>query len=312
MSHPAVEPGFYEELVQPLLDAIRPRGKSLIMTVYGDAILPHGGGAWLGGLIQLLAPLGLNERIVRTSMFRLAQDELVAATQSGRRSFYALTENGTRQSMRAARRIYAPRDARWDGTWTQVWIPEHGPEVTQRKLIQELTWLGFARTGPGMFIHLGQALDAARETIRSNDQEDRVMILTAASAVPDEGQCGTREFVANTWPLDALGADYADFLMLASPIHAALADNGIPDPMTCFALRVLLVHAYRRIVLRDPMLPRDLLDPDWPGLEAEAMMKELYCTLCWPAQHHVMRELAGLDTAFKAPDKVFKRRYVER
>src|SRR4029453_14301246 len=51
-----------------------PRAKSLVVTVWGDAIAPHGGAVWLSGLIKLLAPLGLNERLVRTSVYRLAQE----------------------------------------------------------------------------------------------------------------------------------------------------------------------------------------------------------------------------------------------
>ena len=34
-----------------------------MVTVWGDAIAPHGGAVWLSGLIRLLAPLGLNERL---------------------------------------------------------------------------------------------------------------------------------------------------------------------------------------------------------------------------------------------------------
>ncbi|MDN5872183.1 MAG: phenylacetic acid degradation operon negative regulatory protein PaaX, partial [Nitrococcus sp.] len=53
--------------------ACRPvRAGSLIITVYGDAIAPRGGTVWLGSLIALLTPLGLNQRLVRTSVFRLS------------------------------------------------------------------------------------------------------------------------------------------------------------------------------------------------------------------------------------------------
>ncbi len=51
-----------------------PRAPSLIITVWGDAIAPHGGAVMLAGLIALLAPFGINERLVRTSVFRLARE----------------------------------------------------------------------------------------------------------------------------------------------------------------------------------------------------------------------------------------------
>ena len=63
-----------------------PRARSLIVTVWGDALAPHGGEVWLAGLIRLLAPLGLNDRLVRTSVFRLARDGWLAGETRGRRS----------------------------------------------------------------------------------------------------------------------------------------------------------------------------------------------------------------------------------
>lgn len=37
------------------------RASSLIITLYGDAVEPHGGTVWLGSLIGLLEPFGINE-----------------------------------------------------------------------------------------------------------------------------------------------------------------------------------------------------------------------------------------------------------
>src|SRR5436190_15250989 len=68
------------------LETAPPRAKSLVVTVWGDALAPHGGAVWLSGLIRLLAPLGLNERLVRTSVYRLARDGWLASRQAGRRS----------------------------------------------------------------------------------------------------------------------------------------------------------------------------------------------------------------------------------
>ena len=68
------------------LAADPPRAPSLIITVWGDAIAPHGGAVWLAGLIDLLAPFGINERLVRTSVFRLARDGWLAARRRSARA----------------------------------------------------------------------------------------------------------------------------------------------------------------------------------------------------------------------------------
>jgi phenylacetic acid degradation operon negative regulatory protein len=43
--------------------------------------------------------------------------------------------------------------------------------------------------------------------------------------------------------------------------------------------RILLIHHYRRVVLRDPLLPAELLPKNWPGREARALCGEIYRTL---------------------------------
>ena len=41
-------------------------------------------------------------------------------------------------------------------------------------------------------------------------------------------------------------------------------------------MRTLLVHAYRRMRLRDPQLPRAVLPGDWPGADAYELARALY------------------------------------
>src|SRR5437867_140293 len=63
-----------------------PRSKSVVMTIFGDSIAPHGGAVWLGSLIELLTPFGVSDRLVRTSVFRLAEEGWLEAKREGRRS----------------------------------------------------------------------------------------------------------------------------------------------------------------------------------------------------------------------------------
>ena len=98
--------------IKQFLQQDPPRAKSVVMTVFGDAITPHGGAVWLGSLIALLAPLGISERLVRTSVFRLADEGWLEATRSGRRSQYRLTAQGQQRFNRAHQRLCAPRQQR--------------------------------------------------------------------------------------------------------------------------------------------------------------------------------------------------------
>ena len=87
---------------------------SLIISVFGDAVLPRGGRIWLGSLIRLLEPLGLNERLVRTSVFRLAREGWLRSEPAGRRTDYLLTPSGQQRSEEASRHIYASSTPQWD------------------------------------------------------------------------------------------------------------------------------------------------------------------------------------------------------
>ena len=297
----------WQAATDALLRWIAPRAKSLIMTIYGDAIAPHGGGAWLGDLIGLLEPLGLNERVIRTSVYRLVQDDLLMARQVGRRSFYALTPTGAEQTNNASRRIYALRPEAWDGIWTQVWLPEPGDDVRRDTLERELGRLGFGCLAPGILLHLGGARDLATETIAR-------LGLSAATAVLSTRVEGAREAggaarAGHIWPLATLAAEYDAFLGIADPIQAMLASSAPPDDATCFLLQSLLVHAYRRIVLKDPLLPKDLLTRNWPGLAATAAMRDLHRRIAVPAQSHVTRHLQGLEGPFSPPDARFTMRF---
>ncbi|MDO6749310.1 phenylacetic acid degradation operon negative regulatory protein PaaX, partial [Gilvimarinus sp. 1_MG-2023] len=94
------------------------RATSLVITIYGDAIEPHGGTVWLGSLIKLLEPIGINERLMRTTIFRLTQDGWLMSDKVGRRSYYSLTDPGRRKFKKAFRRVYSSKSAAWDGSWS--------------------------------------------------------------------------------------------------------------------------------------------------------------------------------------------------
>src|SRR5271167_4477720 len=89
------------------------RAGSLIVTVFGDSIMPRGGAVALGSLIHLAAPFGLNERLVRTATARLAHEGWVEARRVGKRSEYRLTDGGRERFADATERIYGAPQASW-------------------------------------------------------------------------------------------------------------------------------------------------------------------------------------------------------
>jgi len=280
-----------EDLIAALLESLAPRAKSLIVTIYGDAILPHGGNAWLGSLINLVEPFGLNERIVRTTVFRLSKEEWLTSTQVGRRSYYSLTETGRRRFEAAARRIYGPLHRPWNGDWSLVLLPGTALEAEKREeLRHELTWMGFGAVGPQAFAHPDPDGEALRQLLQDLNLADRVVVLRgAADKMTPEGSL--RGLVRSCWDLDQLAADYNEFLDRFRPVWRALEGVESLDPAACFAIRILLIHDYRRILLRDPMLPEQLLPPDWSGMASRLLCRNLYRLTQEPAERHLMTVL---------------------
>src|ERR1700722_8717615 len=86
------------------------RGGSLIVTLFGDSIMPRGGAVALGSLIALAAPFGLNERLVRTAAARLAKDGWLEGRRIGKLSEYHLSKNGRERFAEATKRIYSEPD----------------------------------------------------------------------------------------------------------------------------------------------------------------------------------------------------------
>src|ERR1700739_2790219 len=70
------------------------RTGSIVITVFGDAIVPRGGAVWLGTLLEFFKSLDIDGGVVRTAMSRLATDGWLTRSKVGRNSFYRLGEDG--------------------------------------------------------------------------------------------------------------------------------------------------------------------------------------------------------------------------
>ncbi|MEO0004222.1 MAG: phenylacetic acid degradation operon negative regulatory protein PaaX, partial [Pseudomonadota bacterium] len=101
------------------------------------------------------------------------------------------------------------------------------------------------------------------------------------------------DIVQSAWNLDSLADDYTGFVARYQPILDALRQCA-PDEAQergAFLVRVLLIHDFRRLLLRDPELPEVLLPAGWPGHAARRLCKELYRRLLGPSERHLDRHL---------------------
>lgn len=298
-----------DEQITGLLDALTLRAKSLIVTVYGDGILVHGGSAWLGSLIKLVEPLGLSERMVRTAVFRLTKDQWLQATQIGRRSYYSITDVGRQRFEAAHRRIYAAPQPPWNGEWVLVHTTCCGLEADAREALRrELVWQGFGTLAPAVMAHPAPDDEALALALRELGAQERVVLMRAqADRLTSTGNL--KALVRSCWDLDRLVDDYNGFLDRFRPLWRALESVDDLDPQACFLVRTLLIHDYRRILLRDPMLPQEVLPPDWPGAASRLLCRNLYRLTQDPAERHLRTVLETADGPLPAAAPYFFDRF---
>jgi phenylacetic acid degradation operon negative regulatory protein len=294
-----------DAMLDRLAEKRRLNVKSLIVTVFGDAILPHGASVWLGSLVQMLALCGINERGVRTSIFRLTKEGWFSAQPVGRRSYYSLTHPARLRFEAAHRTIYAASPAAWDGMWTIVLTGLFEPAQRER-LRADLAWQGFGQILPGVMLHPAPDVTSLREALKEAGRPEQSPVMRATSEAWMDRE-GVRAIVARAWKLESLAAQYDEFLAGFRPFLRAL-DNGTPSPETCFRLRTMLIHHYRRALLRDPGLPAELLPPHWPGAAARLLCRNLYRLVQAGAETYLSRTLETADGP--APDA--DRSYFER
>ncbi len=277
-------------MIDALIAGLRPKAKSLIVTLFGDAILPHGGRIWLGSLVRLAAPFGCNERVVRTSVFRLSKEGWLTATQVGRRSCYCLTEPGLRRFEAAHRMIYGGAPRPWREQWTIVFTGLARGEARET-LQADLAWQGFGQLLPGVMLHPAPDEASVRQALAEAGIEARALVMQA-SAGRWMGTGGLREIVARAWNLEGLASVYANFLAHFQPL-LPVAEAHPMSTLEAFRFRILLIHAWRRAILRDPLLPEALLPPAWPGTAARLLCRNLYRAVESQAEAHLAEAMAA-------------------
>ncbi len=274
-----------EKLIRDFQEQQPLRAGSLIITVYGDLLAPRGGTVWLGSLINLLDPLGINARHVRTAVSRLNKDNWISPRQVGRRSYYSLTESGRRRFRNATPQIYAGPRSDWDQRWTLVILPDNR-DINKDLAIKELGWLGFGKITKGILAHPMPDMLSLDRTLDHLEIRQDVIILNQASHELTSS-AALDIMVKGCWNLEELSIKYLKFLERYRPLLGQLTAGDIPGPEDSLLIRLLMVHEYRKILLRDPRLPDLLMPAHWEGNSAYRMCREIYQLLLAPSENRL-------------------------
>ncbi len=273
--------------------------RSVLVTVLGDSVLPVTKTLWLSSLFELASPFGFSERLVRTSMYRLVSEGWVSNERVGRRSRYSLTLLAVSESENAGRRIYTRDPARWDGSWAFAVLDGAQLQAHERERIaRHLRWHGFVALGRGLLASPSVTVPSLRELLR---------LVEPAAAVPigraefdDLDRLVGEGFFAEAFRVDDTENEYRDFLARYEPWQSH--DLNGTAPLEAYGLRTMLVHEFRRIRLREPDMPAELLPSDWIGDRAFDVAADLYRRLS-PVAAPFLGELLQVDYPATLPHR---------
>lgn len=266
------------ELIQAVRTSDRSTPRALISTIMGDMILPHGGTIGLSSLVRMGTALGLDERLTRTTAVRLVYDGWFTTEKVGRQSFYTITGGPLERFMRYSPRIYDAYTDGWSGEWRLlIMVGAQLDTRKQTKLKADLQWEGAGELAAGMFAYPFDDVETLHRVLSEHGVLHDTLILSAPVRNVASPTLVAR-LARTTWNLEAIAREYEEFITAFSPILRSVTASGL-TPETAFIIRTLLILRYRKVVLKDPQLPAEMLPMQWAGHAARALCRNLYFTI---------------------------------
>lgn len=230
---------------------------SLMVTLFGDLAQSEGDAIKGPVLSAIMAAMDIRPEAVRVALHRLRNDGWIASVKQGRTSSHSLTKFGRAQSAAASARIYAdPNDTAKD--W-QLAILKDSSVRSHADMLE----LGFAPFMPRLYVGAADATPVPEAA------------TLKGGLVP--------EWMQAQFEPAPLARDYA-------ALHAVLAEaseNIPPDsdltPLQIAVLRCLIVHNWRRIMLKHPDLPQSLYTKNWAGHRCHVLVHNMLARLAHPS-----------------------------
>lgn len=249
---------------------------SLVITIFGDSIRPRGGVAPARVLGAVAGRVGVQPGALRVALHRLAQDGWIERSRRGRLSYCRLSARGEAEFGPAAARIYAP-EPQLSGPW-RLAAAAPGPAAGREAETQAMTSAGWIALGPGLWLGPAQA-----------GAPTQGMVLAEGRLSPLPGWARTQ--VAGP----DICTEYAALARALGQVEAALTAAAPPGPLDAVALRTLMIHHWRRLLLRHPDLPPEVFPEGWQGETCRARVRTLHRALSGPADRWLDAALAGQE-----------------
>ena len=217
---------------------------SVIVTILGEVAEPLGGQIAISELIDICGMMAIEPQAVRTAISRLSKEGWVESRKQGRNARYHFAKDSRDVALTAAQNIY--RKPFQDETWVYALLPMQGAKKRAPLL---------AALAPLHPLIIGNQIMIWPETqtkYLSQEVKDALILFDKApQALPDD-------MLAMITP-----SPHHDLCDRLSDICARLkTDQLTPEKM--LVVRILMIHFWRRMVLRYPQINAPLPVKNWP------------------------------------------------
>lgn len=224
---------------------------SLIVTIFGDAVMSRGKNPapepiWIAGLMDLLELLGIEAGLARTNLSRLVANGTLLRDKSGRNTYYRLSAASAADFARASAVIYGAAQRASTGQFYLVAIDRCENRAAARQALEST---GFRFIG-------GSA------AILPEHEDVPVPALPPGAIFARAGSSEALDMAARElWQIETLDAGYRRLCSVFAAVSGTLPLR----PEAAIVWRMVAVHLFRRLALRDPGLPETALPPGWSG-----------------------------------------------
>lgn len=232
----------------------RHRVWSLIVTLFGDMAYQDGDQVSTQVLAKITDPMGVKPEALRVALHRLRKDGWIDSTRQGRSSVYRLTGFGRKLTLEAAPRIYgqtSPDTGNWCLFTASTACEDSGRDLEDLSVEKEMVQLG-----PNLLLGRCPQDGAPSSLLVSRVDPSSVPEWVKSRACPDE-----------------LCESYRALEQSLLEVSSLLPDD--LNPLECAVLRCLIVHSWRRVLLRHPEVPDALYPSSCPAVAC----RELAMTL---------------------------------
>lgn len=251
--------------LQPALEILRRnpdfRVWSVIVTLFGDLAQKRDDRISGALMSRLCARMGIRPEAMRVALHRLRKDGWIVSERTGRTSVYRLSDTGFAESLAARGRIYAAK-VEMPGCWS-LCVAAPGPLSERLKQDRDMVAMGALVVAPGVYL-----------TAKAPEREGFLSVSGNLNHLPDW-------LSAMTAP-HGLTREYRGLSELLVQLNGVLDTALQTDNLDIAVLRVLIIHNWRRLVLRHAPLSAEFYPDGWAGLVCRQQVNALLTRLARP------------------------------